>query len=780
MKFAVANQFFMIADQAGVDYTNVLRAIREDYPRAADLPGPGFAAGPCLFKDTMQLAAFTADHFPLGQAAMQVNEGLPAYIVSALERRYGGLTGKTVGHPRAWRSRPSPTTPGRRSATSCASCSRGPARASCAPIRTSRTTGCVPLDVRPRGERHPGPRRAAQAVPRPRGRRQGRRRRLGRPRRGDPAVVRILVTGAAGFINGYLVPELLDAGHEVVGLDNFSKYGRLTKSYDDHPRYRFVEGDAKDVALMTRARGRLRPGRRGRGDDRRHQLLPRVRLRPAGRERADPRVDVRRGDRRPPGRPARADHRRQQLDGLRVRDGLPDARGRPADLAAADLDLRLPEARLRVLRQGRLGAVPAAVHDRAAVQLRRHRRAPRAPRHGHHERQREARPEPRRARPRRTRSSRARTRCTSSARATRSATTPTAATSPTASASRWSRRRRVNDDFNLSTAASTTVLELAEAIWHKIHADGRPFRYVSDPPFEHDVQLRVPDVRKAREVLGFEATTTLDQMLDEVIPWIRAELEAGTTLMTDAGAVGRRSPGLQGRRGGRAGPAGARRAAITDAARDPRRLRLRRGPDRAGHRAARRRAAGRPRAPQRPRPRRAQRDEGRASPASSGAYVLISMADGSDEPHVVDSMVELARDGADVVVGVALHARRPPDRRAAAQAADEPDRRADPALVRRRRRPTTRPTTSSSTRAASSTPSTIESTAGFELALELTVKATLAGRRVAEVPTTWRDRTAGQSNFKLRKWLPHYLHWYWAAFRGRLDRLARRRVRVGR
>jgi UDP-N-acetyl-D-mannosaminuronic acid dehydrogenase len=97
MKFAVANQFFMIADQAGVDYSNVLRAIREDYPRAKDLPGPGFAAGPCLFKDTMQLAAFTADHFPMGQAAMQVNEGLPAYIVSALERRYGGLQGKTVG-----------------------------------------------------------------------------------------------------------------------------------------------------------------------------------------------------------------------------------------------------------------------------------------------------------------------------------------------------------------------------------------------------------------------------------------------------------------------------------------------------------------------------------------------------------------------------------------------------------------------------------------------------------------------------------------------------------
>src|SRR4051794_1416026 len=97
MKFAVANQFLMIAHDAGVDYTKVLGAIREDYPRAADLPGPGFAAGPCLFKDTMQLAAFTTDHFPLGQAAMQVNEGMPAYLVSGMERRYGSLRGRTIG-----------------------------------------------------------------------------------------------------------------------------------------------------------------------------------------------------------------------------------------------------------------------------------------------------------------------------------------------------------------------------------------------------------------------------------------------------------------------------------------------------------------------------------------------------------------------------------------------------------------------------------------------------------------------------------------------------------
>ncbi|MDQ3690390.1 MAG: nucleotide sugar dehydrogenase [Chloroflexota bacterium] len=97
MKFAVANQFFMVAHDAGVDYNRVLHAVRENYPRAADLPGPGFAAGPCLLKDTMQLAAFTTDHFPLGHTAMQVNEGLPAYVVSAMERRYGSLRGRCVG-----------------------------------------------------------------------------------------------------------------------------------------------------------------------------------------------------------------------------------------------------------------------------------------------------------------------------------------------------------------------------------------------------------------------------------------------------------------------------------------------------------------------------------------------------------------------------------------------------------------------------------------------------------------------------------------------------------
>jgi nucleoside-diphosphate-sugar epimerase len=85
----------------------------------------------------------------------------------------------------------------------------------------------------------------------------------------------------------------------------------------------------------------------------------------------------------------------------------------------------------------------------------------------------------------------------------------------------------LNEDFNLSTAESTTVLELAEVIWRKIKGPDVPFRYVSDDPFEYDVQKRVPDVTKAREVLGFEATTSLDEMLDEVIPWVTQAVAEG-------------------------------------------------------------------------------------------------------------------------------------------------------------------------------------------------------------------------------------------------------------
>lgn len=155
--------------------------------------------------------------------------------------------------------------------------------------------------------------------------------------------------------------------------------------------------------------------------------------------------------------------------------------------------------------------------------------------------------------------------------------------------------------------------------------------------------------------------------------------------------------------------------------------------------------------------------------ASRAPYVLVTMADGSDEYAIVDRMVALAREGADLV--------------AASRYMRGGQQLGGPRLKRLLSRTAgltlhwfagvpihdaTNNFKLYSRRFLDSV--TIESTAGFELALELSVKATRAHRRLAEVPTTWRDRTSGKSNFNLRKWLPHYLHWYLAAMRGRFSR----------
>ena len=151
---------------------------------------------------------------------------------------------------------------------------------------------------------------------------------------------------------------------------------------------------------------------------------------------------------------------------------------------------------------------------------------------------------------------------------------------------------------------------------------------------------------------------------------------------------------------------------------------------------------------------------------TAAPYVLISMADGSDEPQIVDPMVALARQGADVVAASRYmrgghQIGGPPVKRLMSRVAG--------LTLHWFAGVTTHDPTNNfklySRRFLDSV--TIESSAGFELALELTVKATMGGLRVAEIPTTWRDRTSGQSNFKLREWLPNYLHWYVAAFRAR-------------
>ena len=337
--------------------------------------------------------------------------------------------------------------------------------------------------------------------------------------------MKILVTGAAGFICGYLIEELLAAGHEVVGIDNFSKYGPVSRAFESHPGYRFVEGDAKDVTLLTALAADC------------HQVVAAAAMiggisyfhefaydliaenerilaatfdaaiaahKAGGLERivvlsssmVYESTDV---YPTPEGAqltspPPRSTYGFQKLaseyfaKGALEQYGLPYTILRPfncvgigerralrdTDVMSGNVKLALshvvPDLVVKVLR----GQDPLHVLG-SGEQVRHY------------------------------------TYGADLARGIRLALESDAA---------------INDDFNLSTAQGTTVRELAELIWHKINGD-RPLRLVHDEPFEHDVQRRVPDVTKAKRILGFEATTTLDEMLDEVIPWIRAELEEG-------------------------------------------------------------------------------------------------------------------------------------------------------------------------------------------------------------------------------------------------------------
>ena len=338
--------------------------------------------------------------------------------------------------------------------------------------------------------------------------------------------MRILVTGAAGFINGYLVPELLDAGHDVIGLDDFSKYGRLAKSYDGHPCYRFVEGDAKDTVLMRElaadvdqvvasaamiggisyfhefAYDLIAENERilastfdaaiaAHRDGHLQRIIvmsssmvyesASVFPTPEGAQLTSPPPISTYGFQKLASEYfARGGWEQYQLPYTIVRPfncvGIGERRAlRDTDVMSGNVKLALshvvPDLALKVLK----GQDPLHIlGDGSQV---RHYTYGGDLAHG-----------------------------------IRLA---------------MESDRMVNEDVNLSTAQSTTVLQLATAIWHKIHGPDREFHYVSDPPFEHDVQMRVPDVRKAKEVLGFEASTTLDEMLDEVIPWIRGEVEAG-------------------------------------------------------------------------------------------------------------------------------------------------------------------------------------------------------------------------------------------------------------
>jgi len=338
--------------------------------------------------------------------------------------------------------------------------------------------------------------------------------------------MKILVTGSAGFIAGYLVQELLDAGHEVVGIDNFSKYGLVEKSYQRHPSYQFVEGDAKDTALLTElaadcdyfVAGAAKIGGISYFHEYAYDLIAEnerivaasfdaaIRARrsghlkrivvlsssmvfenatefptPEGHERLCP--------------PPSSTYGFQKLaceyfaQGAWEQYELPYTICRPFNCvgigerrALGDRDI--PSGNIKLAMSH---VVPDLVQKVVKGQ---------DPLHILGEGN--------------------QVRCyTYGGDLGRGIMT--AMFHPDAE----------NEDFNLSTAASTTVLELAELVWSKIHGDTKPFRYVSDPPFPYDVQMRVPDTSKAKRVLGFEASTSLDETLDEVIPWVREEIESG-------------------------------------------------------------------------------------------------------------------------------------------------------------------------------------------------------------------------------------------------------------
>jgi len=338
--------------------------------------------------------------------------------------------------------------------------------------------------------------------------------------------MKVLVTGAAGFISGYLVADLLHAGHEVVGVDNYSKYGPLKRSFDDDPRYRLVQGDAKDAPLLTElasdcdqlVAGAAMIGGISYFHEFAYDLL-------AENERIcaatfDAAINAHRSGRlkkitvisssmvfesastfpTPEGvqvtsPPPKSTYGFQKLATEFFAHGAHEQYGLPFTIVRPFNCVGIGERRALRDHQVMSGNVKLAMSHVVPDLVQKVLKG-QDPLHilGDGSQVRHY------------------TYGGDLARGIRIA---------------MESEKALNDDFNLSTAQSTTVLELAESIWRKVHGPERPLHFVSDPPYEHDVQMRVPDVRKAREVLGFEATTSLDEMLDEVIPWIREEIKAG-------------------------------------------------------------------------------------------------------------------------------------------------------------------------------------------------------------------------------------------------------------
>ena len=338
--------------------------------------------------------------------------------------------------------------------------------------------------------------------------------------------MKVLLTGASGFIGGYIAEELLEKGYEVVGVDNFSKYGPISKSYDSHSNFTLVEGDASDkdflISLLegcdhfiagaaliggisyfhTYAYDLLAKNERimaGSVDAaiyaHEHFQLKKVTYLSSSMvfESTD-RWPSEEGDqlRVPPPLSsygfqklaveyfARAAWDQYKLPYTIIRPfncvGIGESRALGAkEIASGNVNLAMSHVVPDLVKKVISGQDP--LHILGAGDQVRHYTYGGDLAEG----------------------------------IVLSLEHPGA----------------TNNDFNISTATGHTVLELAQVIWEKIRTDGRPFRYVSDQPFEHDVQKRVPSTLKAKQVLGFEAKTRLEDMLDEVIPWVQKASQDG-------------------------------------------------------------------------------------------------------------------------------------------------------------------------------------------------------------------------------------------------------------
>src|SRR5580692_4828611 len=336
----------------------------------------------------------------------------------------------------------------------------------------------------------------------------------------------VLVSGSAGFIGGYVVEELLRRGHEVVGIDNLSKYGRVAKSYDDHRSYTFVEGDARDVDLMTKLlldcdhfiAGAALIGGISYFHTYAYDLLATneriiatscdaaIEAHHAGRlqkvtylsssmvfESATswPSAEGQEHEIPPPLSSygfqklaveyfARAAHSQYGLPytilrpfncvGIGERRALGDVEILSGNVRLA-MSHVVPDLVQKVLKGQDplhlLGDGSQVRHYTYGADL--------------------------------------------------AVGIVTAMEHPAA----------LNEDFNLSTSVSTTVLELANVIWAMIKGPQVPFRWVSDEPFVYDVNRRIPSIEKAKKLLGFEATTSLEDLLKEVVPWIESAVAEG-------------------------------------------------------------------------------------------------------------------------------------------------------------------------------------------------------------------------------------------------------------